>query len=80
MNDFRVSYVGGRVPLWKIQHGDTTDIALTPEDALRVVGRMLSAGYDRNGGDFRVLWDDVPFGTEIPDLEAVTEKDSSPSH
>lgn len=80
MNEFRVSYVRGKVPLWRIQHGDTIDIALTPEDAMRLIGRIVISNYDRSGGEFKVLWDGVPVGFSAPDVETINIDDISPLH
>jgi hypothetical protein len=73
VNDFRVRYIRGKVPHWLIQYSDGRDIALTPEDALRAIGRTVIARYDRFGGEFTVTWDDAPRGFQVPDIEGATE-------
>jgi hypothetical protein len=80
VNEYRVSYVRGRVPIWRIQSGDATDVALTPEDAIKIIGKMVISNYERSGGEFRVLWDGVPPNFSAPDVETINIEDVSLSH
>jgi hypothetical protein len=81
VNEYRISYIAGKIPHWKIQHGDRMDIALTAEDAMIQVGEMLTDGREDIGdGKFRVLWDSVPAGFNVPDIQSIFSDKVIPSH
>jgi hypothetical protein len=80
VREFRVSYVIGKFPIWRVQNGEDTDIALTPEDAMRIIGKMVISDIDRSGGEFKVLWDGVPSGFSAPDVESITVEDVTLLH
>jgi hypothetical protein len=72
--NYRITRVNGKVPHWRIECGAQTDLALTTEDAMSIVGEWLRK---REGGEFRILWENTPVGFEVPDLEYVLS-DPSP--
>ena len=81
MKDYRVSYIDGKLPYWRIQSGSSVDIALTAEDAMAQIGEMLEASYDPLGdGKFRVLWEKVPDGFSVPDLDLILSEEPTASH
>jgi hypothetical protein len=81
VKDYRVSYVDGKVPYWRIQSGGSVDIALTADDVMAQIGQMLESSYDPLGdGRFRVLWDKVPDGFSAPDLNLILSEEPTASH
>jgi hypothetical protein len=67
--------------VWRIEHEGSSDIALTEEDAMAIIGEWLKAGYESGrGGEFKILWDGVPFGFQVPDLELIFTEHPSRSH
>lgn len=72
MQDYRVVYVRGKVPVWRVEGANRIDIALTAEDALSLIGEMVKSGLSNNSeAEFRVFWDSVPAGFTVPDIENV---------
>jgi hypothetical protein len=58
--------------MWHIEHDGSTDIALTEEDTMSIIGAWLQKDYESGkGGEFRILWDGVPAGFKTPDLETI---------
>jgi hypothetical protein len=81
VKDYRVSYVDGKVPYWRIENGRSVDIALTADDVMAQIGQMLESSYDPLGdGRFRVLWDKVPDGFSAPDLNLILSEEPTASH
>jgi hypothetical protein len=72
--NYRITRVNGKVPHWLIQDESQTDLALTMKDAMSIVGAWLRK---REGGEFRILWENTPVGFEVPDLGFVLS-DPSP--
>lgn len=81
MNDYRVTRITGKVPMWRIEHDGASDIALTEEDTMAIIGTWLKQDYEAGrGGEFRILWDGVPAGFIAPDLGQVFGSETSPQH
>ena len=81
MHEYRVTRVNGKVPHWRIDAGSTSDLALTEEDAMSIIGQMLQDAYEKGSdGDFCILWEGVPSGFRTPDIELVFSDLSSVSH
>ena len=81
VKDYRVSYIEGKIPYWRIQSGIVVDIALTAEDVMAQIGEMLESSYDPLGdGKFRVLWDKVPDGFSAPNLDLILSEEPTASH
>lgn len=81
MLEYRVVYVRGKVPLWRVEGANQTDIALTAEDALSLIGEMVKLDLgDKVEQEFRVFWDAVPAGFTVPDIEHVLGGDESTTH
>lgn len=74
-------YVRGKVPVWRVEGANRTDIALTAEDALSLIGEMVKSDIGEEGEqEFRVFWDAVPAGFTVPDIENVLGGDESATH
>jgi len=81
VNEYRVTRITGKIPLWRIEHDGASDIALTEEDTMAIIGTWLQQDYEAGkGGEFRILWDGVPLGFKAPDLEAMFGDDPSRLH
>lgn len=81
MHEYRVTRVNGKIPHWRIDAGSISDLALTEEDAMGIIGQMLKDAFEQGqGGDFRILWEGVPKGFKTPDLDLVFSDPSSVSH
>lgn len=81
VNEYRVTRIKGKVTLWRIEHEGASDIALTEEDAMAIIGTWLQAAYEAGkGGEFRILWDGVPLGFKVPDLGLIFSDQPSLLH
>ncbi len=81
MKDYRVSYVDGKIPHWRIQSDGVIDIALTANDVMARIGEMIVLSYENAGdGKFRVFWDKVPVGFSVPDLDLILAEGPTLSH
>lgn len=81
MNDYRVTRINGKIPHWRVEHDGASDIALTEEDAMFIIGEWLKHGFEAGqGGDFRILWEGTPKGFIAPDLDLVFSEEVSLLH
>jgi len=81
VNDYRVTRVNGKIPHWRVEHNGVSDIALTEQDAMFIIGEWLKSGLESGkGGDFRILWEATPKGFITPDIELVFSEEVSLSH
>ena len=81
VNTYRVTRVTGKIPLWRIEHDGASDVALTEEDTMSIIGEWLQKDYEAGkGGEFRILWDGDPLGFKAPDLGTIFGDDASRSH
>lgn len=81
VNEYRVTRITGKIPLWRIEHDGASDIALTEEDTMAIIGTWLQQDYEAGkGGEFRILWDGVPLGFKAPSLDEIFNDPPSLSH
>lgn len=78
MNEYRVTCVKGKIPHWRIEHNGASDIALTPEDAMGVIGDMLKKDFESGkGGEFKIMWENTALDFVAPELEMIFSDPSS---
>lgn len=78
MNEYRVTCVKGKIPHWRVEHNGASDIALTPEDAMVVIGGWLKKDVESGkGGEFRIMWENTWLGFIAPELETIFNDPSS---
>ena len=78
VNEYRVTRVKGNIPHWRIEHDGSSDIALTPEDAMGIIGDMLKTDFESGkGGEFKIMWENTGLGFVAPELEKIFTDASS---
>lgn len=81
MNEYRVKRISGNLPMWRIEHDGSSDIALTEQDTMLVIGDWVQRDYEAGKGDeFLILWDNVPMGFRVPALETMFGDEPSRLH